>query len=80
MTSSERPLFSLASGPPTLHPPLETAYYVHIVLALRLPGVTIGLYLRIFACYVQCLTAAGVSLPSSDVTKEIRISQGPQNY
>ena len=37
----------------------ETAYYVHIVLALRLPGVTVGYYLTNFAFYVQCLTVAG---------------------
>ena len=35
----------------------ETSYsYVHIVLALRLPGVTVGYYLSNFAFYVQCLT------------------------
>jgi len=27
----------------------ERAYYVHIVLTLRLPGVTVGYYLRIVA-------------------------------
>ena len=38
----------------------ETSYsYVHIVLALRLPGVTVGYYLIIFAFYVQCLTVVG---------------------
>ena len=58
----------------------ETAYYVLIVLALRLPGVTVGFYLRIVAFYVQCLAVAGVSQQSSNVGKEIRISQGPQNY
>jgi len=59
----------------------ETSYsYVHIVLALRLPGVTVGYYLGIFASYVQCLTVAGVSQPSSNVAREIRISQEPQNY
>jgi len=35
---------------------------------------------RIFAFYVQCLTAARVSQPSSNVAREIRISQGPQSY
>jgi len=50
------------------------------VLALRLPGVTVGYYLGIFASYVQCLTVAGVSQPSSNVAREIRISQEPQNY
>jgi len=29
--------------------------YVHIGLALRLPGVTVGYYCSIFALYVQCL-------------------------
>jgi len=29
----------------------ETAYYVHTVLTLRLPGVTVGYCLRIFAFY-----------------------------
>ena len=33
--------------------------YVHIVLALRLPRVTVGYYLGIFAFYVQCLTVVG---------------------
>jgi len=28
--------------------------YVHIVLALRLPRVTVGYYLSIFVFYVQC--------------------------
>jgi len=37
----------------------ETAYYVHIVLALRLPGVIVGYYLRVFAFCVQGLTTAG---------------------
>jgi len=46
--------------------------YVHVVLALRLPGVTVGYYLSIFAFYVQCLTVAGVSQPSSNVAREIR--------
>jgi len=59
---------------------IETVYHVHIVLALRLPGVTVGFYSRIVAFYVQCLTIAGVSQPSSQVTKEIRISQRSQNY
>jgi len=27
----------------------EKAFYVHTVLALRLPGVSVGYYLRIFA-------------------------------
>ena len=40
----------------------ETAYsYVHIVLSLRLPVVTVDRYLSVFAFYVQCLTVAGVS-------------------
>jgi len=58
----------------------ETAYYVHSVLVLRLPGVTEGYCLRIFAFYIQCLTVAGVSQPSSNVAREIRISQEPQSY
>ena len=58
----------------------ETAYYVHTVLTLRLPGVTVGNCLRIFAFYVQCITVAGVSQPSSNVAREIRISQEPQSY
>ena len=50
----------------------ETSYsYVHIVLALRLPGVTVGYDLTIFAFYVQYLTVAGVSQPSSNVAREI---------
>jgi len=51
-----------------------------IVLVLRLREITVGSYLRIVAFYVQCLTVAGVSQPSSNVTKEIRISQRLQNY
>jgi len=39
----------------------ETEYYVHILLALRLAGITVGYYLGIFAFYVQCLSVAGVS-------------------
>jgi len=39
----------------------EIAYYVHIVLALRLPRFTVGYYLRIFAVYDLCLTVAGFS-------------------
>jgi len=58
----------------------ETAYYVHIVLALRLPWVTIGFYLRIVAFYGQCLAVAEVVQPSANVGKEIRILQGRQNY
>jgi len=58
----------------------ETAYYVHIVLALRLTGITVGFYLRIFAFYLQCLTVGGVSQPSFKVARKIRISQGPQSY
>jgi len=50
----------------------ETAYYVHIVLALHLFGVTADYYLRIFAFYVQCLTVAGVSHPSSNVARKIQ--------
>jgi len=38
----------------------ETAYYVHIVLALRFPGITVGYHLRNFAFYVQRLTVAEV--------------------
>jgi len=57
----------------------ETTYFVHTVLALRFPGVTEDYYLRTFAFYDQCLTVAGVSQPSSNVTREIRISQGPQS-
>jgi len=41
--------------------------YGHIVLALRLLGVTVGYYLSIFPFYVQCLTVVGVSQPSSNV-------------
>jgi len=40
----------------------ETAHYVHIVWALRFPGVTAGYYLRLFAFYVQCLTVAGMDV------------------
>jgi len=40
----------------------ETAHSVHIVLALRLPGVTAGCYLRIFAFYLQCLTVASMGV------------------
>jgi len=40
--------------------PFVRVCHDHIVLALRLPGVTAGYYLRIFAFYVQCLTVAGV--------------------
>ena len=58
----------------------ETAYHVHILLALRLSGVTVGYYLRMFAFYVQCLTVAGVSQPSSHVAAEIRNSQEPQTF
>jgi len=50
------------------------------LLALRLPGITVDYYLSIFAFYVQCLTFAGVSQPSSNVAREIRISQEPQSY
>ena len=39
----------------------ETAYYVHIVLSLRLPGVTVAYCSSVFAFYVECLTIAGVS-------------------
>ena len=46
----------------------ETAYYVHIVLALHLPGLIVGYYLSAF--YVQCLTVAGVSQPSFNVARE----------
>jgi len=35
--------------------------------------------LLVLAFYVQCLTVAGVSQPSSNVAREIRISQGPKN-
>jgi len=49
-------------------------------LALRLLGVTVGYYLRIFAFHLHSLTVAGVSQPSSNVAKQIRISQGPQSY
>jgi len=56
-----------------------TAYYVHIVLALRLPGVTVGYYLRIFAFYVQCLSVARVSQSNINVAREFRISQEPQS-
>jgi len=51
--------------------------YVHTVLALRLPGVTVGYY---FCFYVQCLTVARASQPSSNVAREIRNSQEPQSY
>jgi len=50
------------------------------MLALCLPGITVDYYLSIFAFYVQCLTVAGVSQPSSNVAREIRISQEPQSY
>jgi len=57
----------------------ESSYpYVHIVLALRLPGVTVGYYSSIFVFYVQC--CCGVSQPSSNVAREIRISQEPQSF
>jgi len=60
---------------------IETSYsYVHIVLASRLPGVTVGYYLSIFAFYVQSLNVTGVSQPSSNVAREIRISQESQSY
>jgi len=55
----------------------RNSMYVHIVLALRLAGVTVSYYLRIFAFCVECLTVAGVSQPSSNVAKEYRISQEP---
>ena len=58
----------------------ETAYHVHILLALRLSGVTVVYYLGMFAFYVQCLTVAGVSQPSSNVAAEIRNSQDPQTF
>jgi len=58
----------------------ETAYYAHTVLPLRLVGVTVGYYLSIFAFYVHCLTVAGVSQPSFNVAREIRIAQEPQGY
>jgi len=54
--------------------------YVYIVLALRLPGVTVGYYWSIFAFYLQWLTVAGVSQPSSNFAREIRNSQEPQSY
>jgi len=41
---------------------------------------TLGYSLRIFAFYVQCLTVAGDSQPSSNVSRKIRISQGPRSY
>jgi len=59
----------------------ETSYsYVHIVLALRLPGVTVGYYISIFAFLCSVLNCCGVSRPSSDVAMEIRISQEPQSF
>ena len=58
----------------------ETACYNHTVLASRLPGVTVGYYLKVSAFHVQCLTVAGASQPSSNVAREFRISQGPQSY
>jgi len=42
--------------------------------------VTVGYFLIIFAFYFPCLTVAGVSQPSSNFAREIRISQGPQSY
>jgi len=54
-----------------LCPVTETAYYVYTVLALRLPGVAVGYYLRISAFYFQCLTVAGISQPSSNVERKI---------
>jgi len=61
---------------------IEKAYYIYIVLALRLPGVFVGyyLYLRIFVFYGQCSTLAGVSQTSSNDAREIRISPGYQSY
>ena len=53
--------------------------YVHIVLALRLPGVTVGYHFKHFCFFVQCLTVAGFSQPSSNVAKEVRNSQEPQS-
>jgi len=49
------------------------------VLALRLPGVTVGYHFKHFCFYVQCLTVAGFSQPSSNVAKEVRNSQEPQS-
>jgi len=46
------------------------------VLALRLLGVTVGYYLRIFAFYVQCSTISGVSQPSSHVAKQFDFHKG----
>jgi len=60
--------------------PHNTAYYVHIVLALRLPWVTVGYYLGILHFMFSAQTVPGVSQPSSNVAREIRISQGPQSY
>jgi len=53
--------------------------YVHIVLALRLAGVTVGYYLSIFA-FMFSATVVGVSQPRSNVAREIRNSQEPQSY
>jgi len=53
----------------------ETAHYVHNELAFRLPAVTAGYYLRVFAFYVQFLIIPGVSHPRSNVARELRISQ-----
>jgi len=39
----------------------ETTHCVYIVLALHLPGVTVGYYLQVIEFYVQCLTVAGAS-------------------
>jgi len=38
------------------------------------------LFMNFCGAFVQCLTVAGVSQPSSNVAREIRISQDPQGY
>ena len=54
--------------------------YVHIVLVSYLPRVAAGYRLGIFAFYIQCLILVRVSHSSSNVAREIRISQEPQSY
>jgi len=49
------------------------------VLALRFWGYC-ALLFKHFYFYVQFLTDAGVSQPSSDIAREIRNSQEPQSY
>jgi len=48
----------------------------HCVSFIRLPGVTVGYYLRVFAFYVKCLPVAGVSQPSSNVARNFEFHKG----